>query len=197
MNIVSFVKGVIARVQEAAFKIIYAIINWKAHYRALVYGTTNGTDNLTFEGELSAVLIRSDGHRRDYGVLSRRVVTNAGVNFMRDDFNGGTTDITNLNYHDSGTGTAAESTSDTDLDTPAGPTTRATGTQSAPGAGQYRTVATINYTSTLAITEHGIFNQATRGGSSVLWDRSVFSAINVVSGDSIQFTYTLTINSGG
>jgi hypothetical protein len=31
----------------------------------------------------------------------------------------------------------------------------------------------------------------------VMWDHKVFSAINVVSGDSIQFTYTLTINSGG
>lgn len=31
----------------------------------------------------------------------------------------------------------------------------------------------------------------------VMWDHKVFSAVNVVSGDSIQFTYTLTINSGG
>lgn len=31
----------------------------------------------------------------------------------------------------------------------------------------------------------------------VLWDHKVFSAINVVNGDSIQFTYTLTVNSGG
>lgn len=31
----------------------------------------------------------------------------------------------------------------------------------------------------------------------VLWDHKVFSAINVVSGDSIQFSYQLTINSGG
>jgi hypothetical protein len=31
----------------------------------------------------------------------------------------------------------------------------------------------------------------------VLWDHKVFSAINVVSGDSIQFTYDLTCTSGG
>ncbi len=30
-----------------------------------------------------------------------------------------------------------------------------------------------------------------------LWDRKVFSAINVISGDSVQFTYQLTITSGG
>lgn len=31
----------------------------------------------------------------------------------------------------------------------------------------------------------------------VMWDHKVFSAINVANGDSIQFTYTLTVNSGG
>lgn len=31
----------------------------------------------------------------------------------------------------------------------------------------------------------------------LMWDHKVFSAINVGNGDSIQFTYTLTINSGG
>lgn len=31
----------------------------------------------------------------------------------------------------------------------------------------------------------------------IMWDHKVFSAINVNSGDSIQFTYTLTVNSGG
>lgn len=31
----------------------------------------------------------------------------------------------------------------------------------------------------------------------IMWDHKVFSAINVGNGDSIQFTYTLTINSGG
>jgi hypothetical protein len=31
----------------------------------------------------------------------------------------------------------------------------------------------------------------------ILWDRKVFSAINVANGDSIQFTYSLTITSGG
>lgn len=31
----------------------------------------------------------------------------------------------------------------------------------------------------------------------VMWDHKVFSAVNVVNGDSIQFTYQLTVNSGG
>lgn len=31
----------------------------------------------------------------------------------------------------------------------------------------------------------------------IMWDHKVFAAINVINGDAIQFTYTLTINSGG
>jgi hypothetical protein len=31
----------------------------------------------------------------------------------------------------------------------------------------------------------------------LMWDHKVFTSIGVVNGDSIQFTYTLTINSGG
>ena len=31
----------------------------------------------------------------------------------------------------------------------------------------------------------------------VMWDHKVFAAINVNNGDSIQFTYQLTVNSGG
>jgi len=59
---------------------------------------------------------------------------------------------------------------------------------------QYVSVGTISYTTTKAITEHGLFNTA---DSTVLMDRTVFSAINVVDGDSIQFTYTLTVTAGG
>lgn len=31
----------------------------------------------------------------------------------------------------------------------------------------------------------------------IMWDHKVFSAVNVINGDSIQFTYSLTITSGG
>ncbi len=135
----------------------------------------------------------------DLGLLSARVITDAGVAFLVDDWDAGgaTNDITLFNFHDSGTGVAAEAVTDTDLGTPAGPTTRATGTKSQPAANQLRSIGTINYTGTLAITEHGFFNQAARGAGSVLWDRSVFAAINVVSGDAIEFTYTCTVSSGG
>ena len=71
---------------------------------------------------------------------------------------------------------------------------RVAGSQTEGAANVYVSVGTISYTSTKAITEHGLFNAST---GPTLLDRSVFSAVNVVSGDSVQYTYSLTVNSGG
>jgi hypothetical protein len=134
------------------------------------------------------------------------LVTDAGLNFLAVAFtvDAAGTDIFNMKFHDSGTGTTAAAQTDTTLQTQAGPTTRATGTntqtQSASGTGSttpaiVQSVGTIAYVSTLAITEWGLFSQAAQGGT--MWDHRIFSAINVVSGDSIQFTYSLSIPGGG
>ncbi len=132
---------------------------------------------------------------RAWAARSEGLVTTAGVTYMATDFTAGLASprISAFNYHDCGTGTTAAAISDTALGSAAG-TSRVAGTQSNPSAGQYRTVATISFTSALAITEWGLFSASTSG---TLWDRRVFSAINVASGDSIQFTYTLTVNAGG
>ena len=122
------------------------------------------------------------------------LVTTAGVNYLALDFiSGGSAHISAFSYVDCGTGTTAASVSDTALQTAAG-TSRVSGTQSTPSSGQYRVVATIPFTSTLAITEMGIFSAATVG---TLFDRRVFSAINVSSGDSISFQYTISVTAGG
>ena len=148
---------------------------------------------MTAYGELSAVLIKANGETVNYGVLSRRVVTTAFVNFVTDQLQTETSVFGDFKFHDSGVGTTAENASDTGIETTDGEA-RATGTQTESAANAYRSVGTISYTTTKAITEHGLFNDATTG---TLMDRSVFSAINVVNGDSIQFTYTLTLTAGG
>lgn len=148
-------------------------------------------------GALSIQVIRADGRVEDYGLVGMRVITDAGVAFLADDWLDNSQDITNMNFHDSGTGGTAEATADTDLVTPAGPTTRATGTKSQPSANVLRSVATIDYSATLAIVEHGLFSQSARGGSSVMWDRTVFASIGVEDGDSIKFTYDCTLTAGG
>jgi hypothetical protein len=122
------------------------------------------------------------------------LVTTAGANYLAADFlSGSSARINAFNWQDCGTGTTAMAIGDTALQTPSG-LSRVSGTQSTPTSGQYRTVATFNFTSTLAITEWGLFSASTSG---TLWDRRTFSAINVANGDSIQFTYTLTVPAGG
>jgi len=175
----------------------YRASNYAALFRAakaqLGADLGNALGVLTMLGELRATLIHSDGSHFDLGVLGKRGVTDAGVAFLVDDWDGGANDFALMNQHDSGTGVVAEADADVALGTPAGPA-RVAGAKTQPAANQARSIATIAYTATLAITEHGIFSAAT---GVTLWDRTVFAAVNVVNGDSIQFTYTLTINAGG
>jgi len=152
-------------------------------------------------GRLYASVLRADGTIEHLGLLSTRLVTDNGVAFIVDDWDTGSTEIANLNYHGCGTGTNAEAQGDSALQTESTTvlnpdSTRATGTKSQPAANQLRSVGTVTFDGSAAITEHGILSQAATGGG-VLWDRSVFSAINVGNGDSIQFTYTCTLSAGG
>lgn len=153
--------------------------------------------------ELRAIVFRNctydaQGNIQDYarmedlGVLSRRVVTTVGVDYIALSMTGSGS-ISAFNYHDAGTGGTASAVGDTVMQTPYGGS-RSTGTQSKPSTGAYRTVATVNFTSGQAIVEHGIFSAVSSG---TLLDRSTFSAINVINGDSIQFTFTLTYSAGG
>jgi hypothetical protein len=148
---------------------------------------------MTAYGELSAVLVKANGEKINYGILSRRVVTNAFVAFVVDQLQTETSVFGDFKFHDSGVGTTAENAADTAIETTDGES-RATGTQTESATNAYRSVGTISYTTTKAITEHGLFNDVSAG---TLMDRSVFSAVNVVNGDSIQFTYTLTLTAGG
>lgn len=169
---------------------LFRLRNMPTRLRGWLQGTTRNVGNLTLAGELRAVHTHADGRCVDYGVICRRVVTTAGVGFITDAFQN-LVELELMNYHASGTGTTAEAVGDTTLVTEAA--TRVAGTQSEPSANVYRTVATIPYTGTLAITEHGIFSAAAAG---VLLDRSVFSPINVISGDSVAYTFSLTISAG-
>lgn len=141
-------------------------------------------------GRLYAVKIDGEGNRHDIGLISTRLVTDAGVAWIAA-FLAGTGTAT-AKYHDAGTGTTAEAANQTALVTPYGGS-RAAGSQTS-STNTYTTVGTISFSGTFAITEHGLFTAAS---SVTLIDRSVFAAINVVSGDSIQFTYVLTLPSGG
>jgi hypothetical protein len=140
----------------------------------------------------------------DHGVVSRKVVTTAGVGFLVDSWQN-ILEMETMKYHGIGTGTNAEASADTalqtELTTEYNPnSTRATGslTEGA-SANIFRSVGTNTLDSgTPAITEHGLLSQAATGGGT-LWDRSVFSAINLVgaNADALTSQYDLTASAGG
>jgi hypothetical protein len=175
------------------------IWGWLTVQAAKVFSRLTGVPSLT--SELMAMVVRADGRRINYGVLSRRVITDTGVGFLVDAWQGAV-EPEIMRYHGCGTGTGDEGAGETALGaectTVLNPdNTRATGTLAeGASANIFSTVATVAFDDTAAVTEHGLFSQAATGGG-VLFDRSKFSAINVVSGDSIQFTYQCTFNSGG
>jgi len=144
-------------------------------------------------GRLYARLFRADGSIVDYGLISTRVVTTAFVSFVVDQLQTETSVFGDFKYHDSGVGITDPAIGDTDIETTDGEA-RATGNQGEASATVYQSVGTISYTTTKAITEHGLFNAST---GVTLMDRSEFAAINVVNGDSIQYTYQLTVSAGG
>lgn len=244
--------------------------------------------NQYFMSNLFAEHFDGDGKLQQSYNLGSGLVTNVGVLAMANDFGwaspsgASAATLALQKWHATGIGTNAAAATDVTLQTLAAPTTAnaVSGSQalvSAANSQAYRTVATINYTSTLAITEWGLHSAqvlsattgtpftatgstsgtatgtpytassttvqgeqqlvvfpgtttvwglitsnttsvltvpawykvadgtagSTPGGTEafsikpVLWDRRQFAAINVNNGDSIQFTYTLTVNSGG
>lgn len=137
----------------------------------------------------------------DHGIVSRKVITTAGVGFLVDAWQN-SVELEIMKYHGIGTGNTAENAADTALVTESTTalnpdSTRATGslTEGA-SANIFRTVGTLTADASIAAVEHGIFSTSGTG-TGVLWDRSVFSTINLASGDSIQTTYDMTASSGG
>lgn len=135
---------------------------------------------------------------REFGVVSRKVVTNNGVGFIVDAFQN-LVEVETMKYHGLGTGTNAEAAADsalqTELTTEYNPnSTRATGTTTESASNAYRTVGTNTLDGAAAVTEHGVFSASSAG---VLLDRSVFSVVNLAASDSLESTYTLTFTAGG
>ena len=102
---------------------------------------------------------------------------------------GGTT----FEYVQTGTGTTSPTASDTDLESATGSRVQATVTNETVTVSNdtVQFVSTHSYTSSLAITEAGIFNASTGG---TMLARQTFSAINVNNGDSIQITWKVTFS---
>ncbi len=164
----------------------------KLHFRVLWAAVkAPWMGEVTPVGRLYVTKISGDGSSEYLGLVSTKVVTDAGVAYLVDAMQG-IVEPENLRWHASGTGVTAEAASQTALVTEVATRTSGTLAEEA-SANIFRTVGTISYSSSFAITEHGIFSASSTG---TLLDRSVFAAINVANGDSIQFTYELTFPSG-
>lgn len=123
--------------------------------------------------------------------IIRNTITNAGLAGMASRCNGSGSEAA-FTYLGVGTGTTAASASDTTLETEI--TDSGLARASATASRETTTVTndtatldkTFSVTGTKAVTEAGALNAASSG---VLLGRQVFSAINVVNGDSLQITY--------
>ena len=120
--------------------------------------------------------------------VHNKKVTTAFVNFLVDNLQTETAEWGDFKYHDSGTDNTAEDAANTGLGTPTG-IARVTGTQvDGDSTNEYRSVGTITYDGSYAVVEHGLFSQSSGG---TLMDRTVFTAINVVNSDQIEFTFDI------
>ena len=168
---------------------------------ALAQATANTVGIVAAPSTLEVVVTRKDGAIEDYGITSRRVVTDDFVAFIVDALDTAQATFDDFDYMGYGTGSAAEAAGDTALGTElttqyASDNVRPTGTVSQPAANQFRLVTTLSPDATVTIQEAAPFSQAAVAGG-VMMDRSLTGGQALVSGDSLQTTYTLSLTSGG
>lgn len=130
------------------------------------------------------------------GAFGPNLIVNAGEAYLVDSWQN-LVELETMKFHGCGTGATAAAEGDTALQTESTTvlnpdSTRATGSLTEASASVFRTVGTLTFDGAAAVTEWGLLSQAAIPGGT-LWSRIVFSAINVANGDSIQFTYDLTV----
>jgi len=114
------------------------------------------------------------------------VLTTTGKQWIVDRMRGTVT--TSMQFVHWGTGTVAEVVGNTALGTPSAEA-RVAGTITSPSAALHRVIATLTSASTQSISEAGLFDASAAG---VMLIRSVFTAVPLLAGDSIQFTFDFT-----
>jgi hypothetical protein len=148
------------------------------------------------KAQLTLQVVHQDGSLGETRQI-KNLIVNAGENFLVDAWQN-SVELETMKFHGIGTGATAAAEGDTalqtELTTQYNPdNTRATGSLGeGAGTNVFRTVGTNTVDATVAITEWGLFTQAATGGGTI-WSRTVFSAINLSSGDSLQTTYDLTV----
>jgi hypothetical protein len=152
----------------------------------------NMNDTLKLKGLISLTVTDKDGNLKDERLI-KNTITSAGLAQIA--LLAGDASAVPFTYLALGTGTVAAEAADTAL----GTETSASGLERAAATVSRVTTTVANDTlqlvktftagATAAITEAGIFNDASAG---TLLGRQVFSAVNVVSGDTLALTYKVS-----
>jgi hypothetical protein len=138
-------------------------------------------------GQLSVILRDADGNIKQ-DVRVKNLVVNTGLNFMTSRMKD--TTLAAMTHMAVGSGTTAAAAGDTALETQISSRVSLTSTTVTANAIEY--VAAFGAgVSTGAITEAGIFNASTAG---TMLCRTVFSVVNKAAADTLQITWTITIN---
>lgn len=155
---------------------------------------------VVLQSALYGEVVWRGGRREPLGLLGERVITTVGVGFLVDAWQN-IVELEIQKYHGLGTGSTAEAIGDTalvtELTTEYTGNVRATGSLTEGATGNiFRTVGAnlLDGTPGATLREHGIFSASTVG---VLWDRTVFAAITLSSGDELDTTYDMSASSGG
>ena len=144
-------------------------------------------EQMSVKGRLSVVLLDADGKVKQSQDIPNLVV-NSGLAFIASRMKD-TTDAA-MSHMAVGSGTTAAAAGDTALETQIGSRVSLTSTTVTANATAY--VATFAAgTGTGAITEAGIFNASTAG---TMLCRTVFSVVNKGADDTLQITWTITLN---
>jgi len=147
----------------------------------------------TMSGKLGAKYLFKNGPVVDYGTLSYQEVTNDFAEFLVTTMQTADTSLSTFYYHGAGTDNTAESSGDTALGSEI---LRSTGSLDETSAMVFKSVATLTFGSSNSVEEHGLFNEDT-SGPGIMLDRSTYTAIDLNSSDQIEYTYELTVESGG
>lgn len=143
-------------------------------------------DNLTLKGRVAIVLRGKDGKVKQEQEI-RNLVVDAGLDFIASRMGGTSSDI--MSHMAIGSGTTAANAADTTLGTELG---RVALTASTVTDNAIAYVATFGAgVGAGAVTEAGILNAASAGD---MLCRTVFSVVNKAADDSLQITWTVTLN---
>jgi hypothetical protein len=143
-------------------------------------------DNLTLKGRVAIVLRGKDGKVKQEQEI-RNLVVDAGLDFIASRMGGTSSDV--MSHMAVGSGSVAANAADTGLGSELGRVALASSTVT-DNAIAY--VATFGAgVGTGAVTEAGIFNDGTTGD---MLCRTVFAVVNKQADDSLQITWTVTLN---